>query len=59
MNLWIARDASNGLFIYEEKPNLDDGAFWPMKGTFFRAIPAHLYPYVTFQNSPKMLVLEN
>jgi len=59
MNLWIARDESNALFIYEEKPHLDDGVFWPKKGTYFRAIPASLYPDVTHQNSPKMLVLEN
>lgn len=58
MNLWIARDASNALFIYEEKPHLNDGVFMPVKGTFLREIPFLLYPDVTHQNSPQMLVVE-
>lgn len=56
MNLWIARDASNALFIYEEKPYLEDGTFWPIAGTFFQSIPARLYPCVRLENSPLMLI---
>lgn len=59
MNLWIARDKSRALFIYEAKPYLDDGVFMPVKRTFFREIPFLLYPDVTHENSPQLLVLEN
>lgn len=58
MVLWIARDESHSLFIYEEKPHCADGAFWPKKGTYFRAVPAYLYPDVTYLNSPQMLLSE-
>lgn len=58
MNLWIARDKNNALFIFEEKPHLDDGVFMPVKGTFFREIPFLLYPDVTHLNSPQLLLSE-
>ncbi len=56
--LWIGRDKSGFLHIYTDgKPNKD-----AMLGIFcgdYHRIPRKMYPELTWENSPKELILNN
>ena len=58
--LWIARDKDNSLFIYSKKPikcynfynyDIEDD----LDSTI---MPEELYPELTFENSPKQLIIK-
>ena len=57
MNFWIARDADNELFIYDEKPIRGERKFicGQRNGRFgeYMEISSELFPEVTFENSPQ------
>lgn len=58
--LWIARDKDNSLFIYFKKPIKDYNSYIcdtedDLDPTI---IPEELYPEVTFENSPKQLIIK-
>lgn len=56
--VWIARDEDGDLAIYENKPaQLEDGT-WYSKVYTYTYINKKLFPEVTFENSPKQLILK-
>lgn len=58
MEYWIARDKNGNLFIYKDCPNRCklSGHFRTI-GEYFH-ISCHLFPEVTFENSPQKVKLE-
>ena len=58
--LWIARDKDNSLFIYSKKPikNYDFYNYNTEDVLDSTIIPEELYPEVTFENSPKQLIIK-
>lgn len=57
--LWIARDKDNSLFIYEEKPYKKDDEIFACEGfSDYWQLAEELYPEVTFENSPKQLIIK-
>lgn len=55
--LWIARDADNSLFIFEKKPYLSVTTFYAEDDSWANCLDCDLYPGLTFENSPKQLIL--
>lgn len=56
MELWIARDKDNGLFLYNDKPEKGEFCFIPIVNNLFIGsidIDNNLFPEVTFENSPQ------
>lgn len=58
MELWIARERNNALWLWKEKPFYN-----PEKGYFegellFYAIEDYLFPEITFENSPQRVELK-
>jgi hypothetical protein len=62
MKLWIARNESGDLALYNLKPELnnsDDLAFYqPSKFGIEYPICSELFPEVTFENSPKQIEIK-
>ena len=64
MGIWIARDKNGRLMIFKNQPVLyQDGEFVNQKQLdgnfgFVHKIPEGLYPEVTFENSPRELVVK-
>lgn len=58
MELWIARERNNALWLWKKKPfyNRKRGC-WDGE-LFFYAIEDYLFPEVTFENSPKKVELK-
>ena len=58
--LWVARDSNGELFIYSEKPIRDYDCFIYQNNDDLNAcmLPDNLYPEVTFENSPKQLIIK-
>ena len=67
--IWIARDKDGDLYLYSEKPKADDnGVFYgeaDQNRIFITTsapwveIDSDLYPEVTFENSPKELIIKD
>lgn len=57
MHIWIARDKGGHLWLYKDKPYLDDEIFMPTRLGLCWKIPVDYYPEVTFENSPKKLLV--
>ena len=68
MELWIARDASGELWLFDKKPilrNKNDNEYFTHSwfdmdddGTFNYRIDMDCFPEVTFENSPQKVRLE-
>ena len=58
--LWIARDKDNSLFIYSKKPIKDYNSYIYNTEDVLDStiIPEELYPEITFENSPKQLIIK-
>lgn len=58
--LWIARDKDNNLFIYSKRPIKDYNSYLYDDEDILDSIiiPEELYPEVTFENSPKQLIIK-
>lgn len=58
--LWIARDKDNSLFIYSKEPikNYNSYIYAPGDDLNSVSIPEELYPELTFENSPKQLIIK-
>lgn len=58
--LWIARDKDNSLFIYSKKPIKYDNFYnYDIEDDLdSTSIPEELYPELTFENSPKQLIIK-
>jgi len=55
---WIARDRPGGLVIFEARPTVvDEHGEWevPDGRNFYTELPEHMFPEVTFMNSPQLL----
>lgn len=63
-NLWIARDKSGELYIYAEKPERNGTVFYTRNVKFvnlyksFPMLVSEMYPEVTWENSPKELIIK-
>ena len=51
--MWIAREKSGHLQMFNRKPHKGEGAFWVggIHNTLF--LPKSLFPEITFENSPR------
>lgn len=58
MKLWIARDNDGHLFLYETKPERCSENFAPINGYGYWSIDDDLFPEVTFENSPREIILK-
>ena len=56
MKLWIAREKYGNMCLYDIKP-FKDGEYWNSSGNYY-LIDRHLFPEVTFENSPQMVELK-
>ena len=61
MKLWIARDESGGLWMFESKPIKVRESFTQQPLSQIYSIDDNLFPEVTFENSPMEveIVLKN
>lgn len=51
--MWLARDRDNALYLFDVKPFLEKGKFWPIESEFhYLSLPSRQFPEVTFENSP-------
>ena len=58
MKLWIARESDGELYAYETKPSYDKfDDNWYGDGKWFY-MDIHLFPEVTFENSPQKVKIE-
>lgn len=57
MKLWIARDKSGLLFLYDYIPFEDEDGHWATYGNGY-SIDDKLFPEVTFENSPQEIELK-
>lgn len=71
--VWIARDKDGDLYLYSKKPELDNDTFtWGEEDELiffspnnrldvscYMQIDSDLYPEVTFENSPKELIIKD
>lgn len=57
--VWIARDKDNKLYLYEDKPFVVDGKRFESYSCYdCWRISEKLYPEITFENSPKQLIIK-
>lgn len=54
MRYWIARDNDHRLYLYDEKPVINEGQYRAITGLMYD-IDEYLFPDVTFSNSPKLI----
>ena len=62
MKMWIARDVTKALWLYESEPICgDDGRFFPKHFENCKQLLDDAFPKVTFENSPMEveLVIKN
>ena len=55
--MWIARDKPGNLWWYEEEPKRGEEAFI-QQTRICAALPTTFYPELTWENSPKELILK-
>lgn len=55
--MWIARDRDGGLYIYANEPTRSEYGFFYSEGDG-EFLPNVFYPEVTWENSPKELVVK-
>ena len=58
MKLWIARDKDNSLFLYLNKPLINDDTFtvnWDEPNWWDAQLINDMFPEITFENSPQMV----
>ena len=60
MELWIARDKDELLYLYEDKPNLaySNAPYFNSANRRCYELPIGLFPEVTFENSPQEVELK-
>ena len=61
MELWIARDCANRLYIFDHEPVPDyygDRKYWELMDFHYIHLHDGTYPEVTFENSPKRVELK-
>lgn len=61
MKLWIARELSNKLSLFSNKPKLQFVNIYGKQiwiGDFVAAVKTDLFPEVTFENSPQEVELK-
>ena len=61
MELWIARDKDKSLFLYLNKPILNNDTFsvnWDEPHWWDAQLTNDMFPDVTFENSPKLVKIE-
>lgn len=56
--MWIARDEDGCLYVYTSKPKRGKRFFEDEDG-FYRPIPPAEYPELTWENSPKELIIKD
>jgi hypothetical protein len=57
LELYLARDKDNSLYLYQGKPIKYSDVFREVLGNQVLSVPNELYPEVTFDNSPKRIKL--
>lgn len=58
MNLWIARDKSGLLFLYEGRPQRNDRYFYNTPTGNSVKVEESLFPELTWENSPREVELK-
>ena len=57
-SVWIARDKTGELFCFDEKPYLDDEAWYADAYAEMSQLNSEFFKEVTFENSPKQLIIK-
>lgn len=57
MELWIARDKSGFVLLFESKPIRKGNGFYSLEGHYY-VLFGGLFPEVTFENSPQEVELK-
>ena len=57
MKLWLARDKSGFLLLFESTPIKKGNGFYSLEGHYY-VLFGELFPEVTWENSPKKVKLE-
>ena len=59
VELWVVRDKDDNMYLYDTKP-YKNGEGWNSEGNYYLIDRRyrHLFPEVTFENSPKMFELK-
>ena len=57
MELWLARDKSGYLLLFENIPIRKGNGFYSLEGYYY-VLHGELFPEVTFENSPQRVELE-
>ena len=57
MELWLARDKSGYLLLFEDAPIKKGNGFYSLEGCYY-VLLGNLFPEVTFENSPKKVKME-
>ena len=58
MKLWIARERTNIVYLYRDKPVRLQYGFLPSTPFFFKIEDNSLFPEITFENSPQKIELK-
>lgn len=58
MKLWIARDTDGYSQLYVEMPIKKNGYFDNVPNTKWFTISCHLFPEITFENSPQQVEIK-
>lgn len=51
--MWIAREKSGHLQMFNRKPHKDEGSFWVGGASNTLFLPKSLFHEITFENSPR------
>lgn len=57
MELWIARDKSGFLLLFESTPIRKENGFFSLEGYYY-VLFGELFPELTYEDSPKKVKLE-
>ena len=57
--VWVARDKNGEIFVYELKPIKFEYYFQCRSDSYCEGLWRKLFPQITFENSPKKLILES
>ncbi len=57
MKMWIAKQKTGTLSLFQDKPYLDTVGLWFNDNSASYKIPAAKFPEVTFENSPQEVEL--
>ena len=59
MKLWVARNVSGSLWLFDNVPFLDGKCWYPQIDSEAYIAEPYLYPEITLENSPQQIEIED